>query len=507
MKPLLTDGRLGARPDDALVDHVNAVELDDEVAAAEHFVRIDLAHALMLTQQQVFGPEQGRSLVGALLRLLDGDARQVLAGDAALGTITLQLERYLEDQCGPQGLDIQRARSRIDQKATGVRMADRAALLHVMDELLRLGEVLLEAADEHDAVIAPGYTHLQHAQPTTLGHYFNAHYWTVSRNLARLAQLYERINECPLGGAAHSGTDWPIDRHTTAAYLGFARPVHNARDAGLSALDSGAELAAVLGLVLSGISRCASDLFYWSSSEVAHIRLHASLCGTSSMMPQKRNPIVLERIRGLAGDAAGWGASQLGLLHFATSTDADQGYVHNRLPGYCRETAGAIRLLARTVATLEIDTDRLRKSAARHWSTASGLADDLVRTRHMSFRSAHETVARFIAAHEAAGVADGTILPELADAPLRDYTPKRLHEILDVQAFVDGRHSAGGTSPARRAELATTAADDLKRHQETVTALRASAERAQARLVRDAAALLAQQRASPRDPADAQEQG
>jgi argininosuccinate lyase len=319
--------------------------------------------------------------------------------------------------------------------------------------------------------------------------------------------LYERTNECPLGGAAHSGTDWPIDRDTTAAYLGFARPVRNARDAGLSALDSGAELAAVLGLALSGISRCASDLFYWSSSEIAHVQLHASLCGTSSMMPQKRNPIVLERIRGLAGDAAGWGASQLGLLHFATSTDADQGYVHNRLPGYCRETAGAIRLLARAVATLEIDTGRLRESAARHWSTASGLADDLVRTHRMSFRNAHETVARFVAAHEAADIAEGTILPELADAPLRDYAPERLRDILDVQTFIDSRHSAGGTSPARRAELATTAAGDLKNHQETITALTTSAEQAKARLVRDATALLAQQRASPRGPAGAQEQG
>ncbi|CAM5709757.1 Argininosuccinate lyase OS=Streptomyces alboniger OX=132473 GN=argH PE=3 SV=1 [Streptomyces alboniger] len=501
MKPLLTDGRLGASPAKALVDHVNGVELEDEVAAAEHFVRIDLAHALMLTQQEVFGPEQGRQLVGALLRLLEGDAEQALAGDAAIGTIALQLERYLEEQCGPQGLDIQRARSRIDQKATGVRMADRAALLHVMSELLRLGEVLLEAAAEHDAVIAPGYTHLQHAQPTTLGHYFNAHYWSVSRNLARMAQLYERLNECPLGGAAHSGTDWPIDRHTTAAYLGFARPVRNARDAGLSALDAGAELASVLGLTLSGVSRCASDLFYWSSSEVALVRLHASLCGTSSMMPQKRNPIVLERIRGLAGDAAGWGASQLGLLHFATSTDADQGYVHNRLPGYCRETAGAVQLLAHAVSTLETDVQRLRESAGRHWSTASALADDLVRSRGLSFRAAHETVARFITAHEAAGATDATIRPDLADGPLRDYNSERLREILDVQTFVDSRHSDGGTSPARRAELATEAAGDLKAHQDTVTSLAASAEQARARLVRDAVTLLGQQ--PTREPAAA----
>ena len=109
----------------------------------------------------------------------------------------------------------------------------------------------------------------------------------------------------------------------------FARPVRNARDTGLSATDAGAELAAVLGLTLTGISRCASDLFYWSSSEVGLVRLSADLCGTSSMMPQKRNPIILERIRGLAGDAAGWGPANSGCCPLATSTDADQRYVHN----------------------------------------------------------------------------------------------------------------------------------------------------------------------------------
>jgi len=344
VRPSLTDSRLGARPSALLVEHVNAVELTDELADADLFVLIDLAHAVMLTRRGIFDQSQGRAVVAALLALSQSEPEQLLAGDPSIGTITLQIERYLEEHCGPAGLDIQRARSRIDQNATGLRMADRRGALEVMAAMVDLGRALLQAADEHDDVLAPGYTHLQHAQPTTLGHYFNAHYWSLSRNLMRLVQAYERLNECPLGGAAHSGTGWPIDRDLTAAYLGFTRPVRNARDAGMSSIDAGAELAGTLALTLSGISRCASDLYYWSSSEVAMIRLHPSLCGTSSMMPQKRNPIVLERIRGLAGDAAGWGASQLGLLHFATSTDADQGYVQNRIPGYCRATAGAVGL-------------------------------------------------------------------------------------------------------------------------------------------------------------------
>ncbi len=490
MKAVLTDGRLGARPAPGLVDHVNAVELTDEAATAEEFVQIDLAHALMLTNQGVFGREQGRSIVAALLRLLDARPQEMLAGDPEVGTIALQIEQYLQEQCGPGGLDIQRARSRIDQKSTGVRMADRRALHGVGQELLDLGQALLDAADRYDDVLVPGYTHLQHSQPTTLGHYFNAHYWSVSRNLARLVELHDRLNECPLGGAAHSGTEWPIDRDATAAHLGFSRPVRNARDAGLSAFDAGAELAAVLGMTLAGISRCAGDLFYWSSSEVGLVRLAAPLCGTSSMMPQKRNPIVLERIRGLAGEATGWGASQLGILHSATSTDVDQAYTHNRLPGYCQETSGAIGLLREAVSTLEIDVDGLARSAGRHWSTASALADDLVATHGLSFRVAHDVVARFVAAHEAAGVADGTVRPDLAEGPLREYSAERITEILDVRGFVEARTSAGGTASGRRKELAIEAADDLAAHRHAIGSRVAAIDQARTRLLRDAAALV-----------------
>ena len=490
MTARFTDGRLSARPARLIVEHVNAVELTDELAEAESFVLIDLAHALMLTRQQIFDPEQGRAIVRALLALLDGGPARMLGNDPEIGTITMHIERYLERTCGPGGLDIQRARSRIDQNATGLRMADRAGALAVLAELVRLAETLLDAADTHDGVLVPGYTHLQHAQPTTLGHYFNAHYWSASRNLRRLIQGYDRLNECPLGGAAHSGTRWPIDRDLTAGYLGFARAVRNARDAGMSATDVGAELAGTLGLALSGISRCASDLYYWSSSEVAMVRLHPSLCGTSSMMPQKRNPIALERIRALAGDAAGWGASQLALLHFATSTDADQGYVHNRLPGYCAETAGAIALLSESIATLEIDVDRLAASAGRHWATASALADDLVGAHGLSYREAHEVVARLVTAHENAGEPDGGIRPELAVGKLAGYSGQRLAQLLDPRGFVESRTSAGGTSETRRKELAAAARDDLRDQRRLVDSLADSVTQARARLLGDAAALV-----------------
>lgn len=208
------------------------------------------------------------------------------------------------------------------------------------------------------------------------------------------------------------------------------------------------------------------------------------------MMPQKRNPIVLERIRGLAGDAAGWGASRLGLLHFATSTDADQGYVHNRIPEYCRETAGATGLLREVLTTLDVDVEGFEQSASRQWSTASALADDLVSTHDMSFRAAHEVVARFIAAHEATGQPDGVVRLELAEEPLRRYSAARLSSVLDARSFVESRTSAGGTSTARRRELAAEAADDLDGHRSKVNALLKGIDEATSRLLTEARALV-----------------
>jgi argininosuccinate lyase len=455
----LTENRLGTRPSRLLVTHVNKVELDDELVSLNEYVLTDLAHAVMLTRTAIFDAQHGSDIVQALLDLRSGDTAAILASDPEVGTLGLQIEQYLERIIGPRGRDIQRARSRIDQKATNWRLVNRASLTGVIDQLIRLGAEILAAAERYAGALMPGYTHLQHSQPTTIDHYLNAHYWAVSRCLDRLLDAYDRLNLCPLGGAAYSGTSWPINRNDTSTYLGFDRPVPNARDAGLASLDMGAELASVLAATLSAISRLASDLNYWSSSEVGLVRIDASLCGTSSMMPQKRNPMILERIRGLAGVAVGWAASQLGVMHTATSTDADQAYVHNLLPSQCAETAGAVALMCEAIATVDFDVPAMRISAGQHWSTASALADTLVVSHGLSFRDAHEIVAHLVATDEGAGELHDELIKNKA---LRAYSASELKTILDPEAFVSSRTSLGGTSVTARHELATAASADLE---------------------------------------------
>lgn len=462
---LLAENRLGKRAHPLLVKHVNKIELDDELVSLREYVLTDLAHAVMLTQTGIFKPEHGREIVQALLDLRSGDTVSKLVLDPAVGTLGLQIEKYLESTLGSRGLDIQRARSRIDQKATNWRLINRKHVTEVIEQLISLATQILATAHQYQGALLPGYTHLQHSQPTTLDHYLNAHYWSISRNIDRLIQAYDRLNVCPLGSAAYSGTSWPIDRDTTSNYLGFDGPIHNARDAGFAAIDMGAELDGTLTATLSCISRLASDINYWASSEVSLLRIDASLCGTSSMMPQKRNPMVLERIRGLAGVSVGWAASQFGVLHTSTSTDVDQSYVHNLIPGHCEETAGAIELLREIIGNIEFDLPKMRISAGLHWSTASALADHLVASSNdgLSFREAHEAVAQLVAAHERASMGDrlqSDLIPRTG--PLSAYAMVELEDVLRAETFIETRISAGGTAAKERKALADAAGLDLE---------------------------------------------
>ena len=467
---MLTDGRLGVPPTKSLSEHVNRVQLTSELDSLQEFVELDLAHVITLAECGALSRGVAAKLLTALLRVEGPNPEVRLAVDDTRGSMLLQIEAYLIAECGPDGGMLQLARSRIDQSAAAMRLLARRHTDAVIAALLTFGEAQLKAAARYDLQPIPGYTHFQHAQPTTLGHYLNAHYWVTSRNIERLEEALARIDLSALGGAAMVGTDWPLDRERTAALLGHRGLVFNARDAGAFALDINAEVAGELALTLGGLGRLAGDLLLWSSSELQYVKLYAGLCGTSSMMPQKRNPYALERVRALSGEAIGWSASQLGVVKLATSTDGDIVFARNRIPEMCESVVGAIELMTDTIETLEIDSEAMRRSAGSGWSTVSSLADELVRHARCSFRVAHDIVARLVRLSEEQGrtaeqLESKDLKAAVVDAGLDlDVDGIDIRSVLDVDRFIGTRTSFGGAAKAERARLAALALADLQQH-------------------------------------------
>jgi len=486
---VLTDGRLGRPPMPSLVQHVHHVQLASELDSLQEFVEIDLAHIMTLFECGALDRPDAAKLLGALLRLAGPEPEVRLPINEERGSILLQVEAYLQDACGSAGGMLQLARSRIDQSAAAARLLVRRHTMAVISALLSYADALLAAADRHDQQLVPGYTHFQHAQPTTLGHYFNAQYWVASRSLQRLEECLSRADLSALGGAAMSGTDWPIDRDRTAALLGHRGVVANARDAGVFALDVDAELAAVLALTLSGLGRIAGDLLFWCSSELQYVTLDSGLCGTSSMMPQKRNPYALERVRALSGEAIGWTASELGKLKLATSTDGDLVFARSRVAAMCESVVGALDLMTDTVTTLEVDGEALSRSAGSGWATVSSLADELVRRTQCSFRVAHDIVARLVRLSEEnngrpeeLGTAD--LEAAIADAKADlDVSSLDVANLLDARHFVETRTSLGGVASEERSRLAALARADLRQRREVLSEVQSRVSRAHQELI------------------------
>ena len=268
--------------------------------------------------------------------------------------------------------------------------------MQVVDGLMALQDVIIDMADEHVETYMPGYTHLQHAQPTTFGHYLMRHYFTFERDQQRIESAFGRVDLSALGGAAMTGTSWPIDRTRVAELLGHDGLIENAYDTGVFAQDYPAENAAVLSLMLSNIGRLAADLYVWSSWEFGMVEIDDALAGSSSIMPQKKNPNALERVRGLCGSSLAWFPAVVGTLRSASSSDLDLHFGGDRTNEMRETTVAVLELMRSVLTTLSVKTDIMHERAGASWSTATNLADEVVRRTGISFRSAHRVVGRMV---------------------------------------------------------------------------------------------------------------
>ena len=412
------------------------------------------AHVAMLAQQGIVDGEDAQAITEGLNRIAAEYAADGVPVDLDLEDIHMVTESRLAQLIGPTAGRLHTARSRNDQVATDFRLWVRDAIDEVAAGLLGLQRALLARAEEHADAVMPGFTHLQSAQPVTLGHHLMAYYEMVRRDRSRFADARARADECPLGAAALAGTGFPIDRQATAEALGFARPTDNSLD-GVSDRDFALDYLMAATQASLHLSRLAEEFIIWASQPFGFVKLPDAYSTGSSIMPQKRNPDAAELVRGHAGRIMGCMTAlcvTMKGLPLAYSKDMQD----DKPPVFEAHDLLGLSIAAMTgmIETVTFRTDRMRGLAESGFATATDLADWLVREGGIPFREAHHITGRAVAAAEAAGVP----LDQLPIATLKDIDARiddRVYAVLTVDASVASRTSHGGTAPAQvRARIA-----------------------------------------------------
>jgi argininosuccinate lyase len=412
------------------------------------------AHVEMLAAAGIVSAADAASIAEGLGRVAAEYEANGVPEDLALEDIHMATESRLAELIGPAAGRLHTARSRNDQVATDFRLWVRDAIDSVDAGLAALSRALVARADEHAASVMPGFTHLQVAQPVTLGHHLLAYYEMIRRDRSRFGDARARLDECPLGAAALAGTGFPIDRHATAAALGFARPTANSLDS-VSDRDFALDYLMAATQCALHLSRLAEEIIIWASQPYAFVKLPDAYSTGSSIMPQKRNPDAAELVRGHSGRIAGCMTALVMTmkgLPLAYSKDMQD----DKPPVFEAHDLLALSIAAMTgmIETIGFRTDRMRAAAEAGFSTATDLADWLVRVADVPFREAHHITGRVVKLAEESG----SVLSDLPLDALQAIDGRidaRLYEALSVDASVASRRSYGGTAPDQvRARIA-----------------------------------------------------
>jgi argininosuccinate lyase len=437
-------GRFTERPD-AIMEEINvSIDVDRHLYAQD--IAASKAHAAMLAAQGIITANDAKNIAKGLDTILSEIGAGSFTFKRALEDIHMNVESRLGELIGPAAGRLHTARSRNDQVATDFRLYVRDTIDDIDAALISLQHALVQRALEHADTVMPGFTHLQTAQPVTLGHHLLAYVEMAARDRSRFSDARRRLNESPLGAAALAGTSFPIDRHATAKALGFDRPMANSLDA-VSDRDFVLEALAAAAITAVHLSRFAEEIVIWTSPLVGLVRLSDKFTTGSSIMPQKRNPDAAELVRAKTGRVIG---ALTGLLIVMKGLPlAYQKDMQEDKQG-AMEAFGALSLAVHAmtgmVRDLVPDEARMRAAAGEGYATATDLADWLVRTLKMPFRDAHHVTGRIVALAAKAGVA----LHELPLKEMQAVEPKITREVmavLPVEASVKSRTSFGGTAP------------------------------------------------------------
>jgi argininosuccinate lyase len=439
-------GRFAEGPS-AIMREINASIPFDRILWRED-IEGSRAHVAMLARQGIVSAEDAGTIDRGLQQIAAEYERDGVPEDWDLEDIHMTVEARLTEIVGPVAGRLHTARSRNDQVATDFRMWVRTANRRAIAGIEAVLAALVARAEEHAGTIMPGFTHLQTAQPVTLGHHLLAYFEMLMRDRSRFADALARMDECPLGSAALAGTGFDLDRDMTAEALGFAQPTRNSLDA-VSDRDFALDYLTAASQCSLHLSRLAEEFIIWASQPFGFVKLPDTLSTGSSIMPQKRNPDAAELVRGHAGRVIGCATSLMITmkgLPLAYSKDMQD----DKPPVF--EAAGLIDLslaaMAGMVADSGFDTARMRHAAEAGHATATDLADWLVRQADIPFREAHHiTGAAVKLADEQGAALDGLSIGDLK--AIDERIDERVFDALSVDASVAARASYGGTAPQR----------------------------------------------------------
>ena len=437
-------GRFASGPD-AIMEEINAsIDFDKKLYVQD--IQGSLAHAAMLVDTHIISAEDGDKIAQGLNTILSEIENGGFEFSRRLEDIHMNIEARLADLIGPAAGRLHTARSRNDQVALDFRMWVRSTLEATEAALTKLIGAFLDRAEEHADTVMPGFTHLQTAQPVTFGHHCMAYVEMFGRDRSRARDALARLDECPLGAAALAGTGFAVDRDQTAKALGFSGPTRNSIDT-VSDRDFALEFLSLASICGTHLSRLAEEIVIWSTPQFGFIRLSDSFSTGSSIMPQKKNPDAAELVRAKTGRLNGALIALLtvmkGLpLAYSKDMQEDKEQVFD-----AAETLElAIAAMTGMVSDLAVSSDSMKAAAGAGYSTATDLADWLVREAGLPFREAHHVTGAAVALAEE----KGCDLSDLALADLQAINSAitdNVYAVLTVEASVASRTSFGGTAP------------------------------------------------------------
>jgi argininosuccinate lyase len=479
-------------------EYISCVLTDNYEDAKTHFLAplraIHYAHLVMLADRGIVTASDAHALRQALDAVSQDDIRKS-SFDGSCEDLFFYVERLIVNACGEDIAGrLHVARSRNDIDMTMYRMRQRELVLGLAGSSFELRRALVDVADRHRHTIFAAHTHTQRAQPTTMAHYLLAVIEQLERDAPRLRGAYERTNCCPLGSCAITGTGFPIDRQLTSDLLGFIAPTGNTYGS-IATVDYLLESASATSVLLTGLGRFIQDLLLWCTAEFDYVRFGDGFVQSSSIMPQKRNPVAVEHARAIASKALGQTVAVLTSVHntpFGDIVDTEDD-LQPLVFSMFRDATRAVTLVAAAMATAEFDAARLEARAADGWTTLTELADTLVRDHQLPFRKAHQIATGLMASRKANAQAPLSALladasREILGAPLQ-YSDEALAEILSPRHFVDVRTTPGGPAPGETTRAIAESRARLAADRTWWQSVTGSLEEAERRLAERAAGL------------------